>query len=310
MCRRRCYNAPVIGELHSLALRKPPLRRADLESEVASVDERTPPAPRALSLVVVAYCEGAEFISQLAELGRQVAAVEQSVEIVVVDNGLAASVRDNAAAYADTYVQARHNVGCSQGRNLGAVWARGDSIAFVDADARVRSGFVAAALAAMQMPAAVAARGRVVAHGPWVPPHYDLGDSAGASLITTEGVSVWRREPFVAAGGFEASLYGMEGPVLCFRMNTLHGIAVDAFRYEPGMVIEHDYAPKWSALCRKLVRNEETRAAVEHAYPEFSAFVRNARAIAPPRAPNRLLATAARAARVVGRLRHRSNASK
>lgn len=292
-----CYNASMIGAPNSLAMDKPPLLRDDVESQVASVHERTPSTPRALSLVVVAYCEGDEFVALLAELGRQVAAVEESVEIVVVDNGLAESVRHQADAHAATYVHARHNVGCSQGRNLGAVWAQGDALAFVDADARVRPGFVAAALAAMRASAVVAARGRVVAKGPWVPPHYDLGDRPGASLITTEGVSVWRREPFVTAGGFEACLYGMEGPVLCYRMNTLHGVPVEAFRYEPGMVIEHDYAPKWLALFRKLARNEETRAAVQQAYPEFAAFIRSARAIAPPRAPNYLLAAAARTAR-------------
>lgn len=291
-------------------MHKPPLRRTDVESQVASVQERTPAERRALSLVVVAYCEGDEFLALLAELGRQVKQVDALVDVVLVDNGLAEHIRQKASEYADSYVLARLNVGCSQGRNLGALWARGDALVFVDADARVRPGFVAAALAAVRTSTVVAARGRVVAKGPWVPPHYDLGETSGASLITTEGVSVWRRDPFVAAGGFEASLYGMEGPVLCYRMNALHGVPVDAFRYEPGMVIEHDYAPRWPALFRKLARNEEIRAAVEHAYPEFAGFISRARTLAPPRSPNYLLATAARTARWLGRWRQRPTPAK
>lgn len=299
----------VIGDPNSLALHKPPLRRGDVESQVASVQVVTNVrgAVPSLSLVVVAYCEGEDLLALLAELRQQVALVDVPVDLVLVDNGLAEDVRQKASACVDTYVVARHNVGCSQGRNLGALWATGDALVFVDADARARPGFVGAALAAMRTSGVVAARGRVVAKGPWVPPHYDLGETAGASLITTEGVSVWRRDPFIAAGGFEASLYGMEGPVLCYRMNALHGVAVDAFRYEPGMVIEHDYAPRWPALFRKLARNEEIRSAVEHAYPEFAAFVRSARAVAPPRSPNYLLAAAARTARWVARWRQRAS---
>ncbi|MBP9205334.1 MAG: glycosyltransferase [Kofleriaceae bacterium] len=280
-----------------LATVKPEITRAGVAGQVDFVEVRSSlGSASSLTAVVVAYQE----TESLLELLRTLRATRgASDEVVLVDNGLSPEVVAAARPLVDTYVRCRGNLGCSQGRNVGAAYARGPLLAFIDADAGVGDGYLEACHRAMSDPTRLAVRGRVLprrARGV-LPSHYDLGDAPGLAPISTEGASVWRAEPFRRAGGFEASLYGREGPVLCYRMHLLQQASVGAFAYEPAIVLLHDYGTSGAHLWRKLVRNARIVDQVDRAYPLMRDFLRRFPPLGGPRAAAPLIRLRSQAAR-------------
>ena len=236
----------------------------------------------AISMLVVAYRETDSLLQLLGTLARTaIRAASTGVEatprfeIILVDNGLRADVVALALPLLHHYVKCKANVGCSQGRNVGAGFCSAPLVAFVDADAQIDEGYVAACVRAMDNPTLMAVRGRVVPRGPGgqLPTHYDLGPVAGPAPIAAEGASVWRTAAFCQAGGFEASLYGREGPVLCYRMHLLMDTPMSAFGYAPTILLRHDYFASPQHLQAKLERNARIIDQVDRAYPMLRLFL-------------------------------------
>lgn len=271
---------------------KPRITRESVASDVGEVRSgglaTTTVAP-AISMLVVAYRE----TDSLLRLLRTLAAAANtgvSCEIILVDNGLQPDIVAAALPLIHQYVKCQRNVGCSQGRNVGAAFCQAPLVAFVDADAEVDADYVEACIRALDDATLLAVRGRVVPRAPGgqLPTHYDLGPVAGRAPIAAEGASVWRTAPFCDAGGFEASLYGREGPVLCYRMHLLFGASASAFGYAPSIVLRHDYFESPQHLQSKLERNARIIDQVDRAYPmlrgflaEFPAFGAKKRAALP-----------------------------
>ena len=270
---------------------KAPITRAAVAHDVALVAAGglasvTAAQVPVISMLVVAYRETDSLLQLLGTLARS-AASAPPCEIILVDNGLRADIVASALPLVHRYIKCKTNVGCSQGRNVGAAFCSAALVAFVDADAHIDQDYVVACVRALDAPALVAVRGRVVPRAPGgqLPTHYDLGPVAGPAPIAAEGASVWRTEVFCQAGGFEASLYGREGPVLCYRMHLLMGTAASAFGYAPTIVLRHDYFESPQHLQAKLERNARIIDQVDRAYPmlrlflaQFSTFWRKPRA--------------------------------
>ncbi len=235
-----------------------------------------------ISMLVVAYRETESLLQLLGTLASVAvtATTTNSVatppfEIILVDNGLRPDIVASAMPLVHHYVKCKFNVGCSQGRNVGAAFCSAPLVAFVDADAQIDETYVAACVRALDNPALTAVRGRVVPRAPGgqLPTHYDLGPVAGPASIAAEGASVWRTAAFCQAGGFEASLYGREGPVLCYRMHLLMGTPANAFGYAPSIVLHHDYFASTQHLQAKLERNARIIDQVDRAYPMLRRFL-------------------------------------
>lgn len=272
---------------------KVPITRAQVAADVEAWRPGGHPsaaAAPAISMLVVAYRETESLLRLLRTLASARGQTQAPFELLLVDNGLAPEIVAQAMPLVDQYIQTRRNVGCSQGRNVGAAYCQAPLVAFVDADAEVDPGYVAECLRALDDAALCAVRGRVVPRAPGgqLPAHYDLGPVPGRAPISTEGASVWRTEPFCRAGGFEASLYGREGPVLCYRMHLLFGTPASAFAYAPAIILRHDYFESPQHLQAKLERNARLMDRVDRAYPmlrtflaEFPAFGAKKRAALP-----------------------------
>ena len=266
---------------------KVPITRAAVANDVAQVTagglavDAKALAP-AISMLVVAYRETDSLLQLLGTLARTAttpaavgAAAIPPCEILLVDNGLRADIVAAALPLVHHYIKCKTNVGCSQGRNVGAAFCTAPLVAFVDADASIDEAYVAACVRALDEPALTAVRGRVVPRAPGgqLPTHYDLGPVAGPAPIAAEGASVWRTAAFCQAGGFEASLYGREGPVLCYRMHLLMGTPAHAFGYAPTIVLHHDYFESPQHLQAKLERNARIIDQVDRAYPMLRLFL-------------------------------------
>lgn len=212
------------------------------------------------SIVVVSHRDHAGVKSGLASIARQIEA--SRFEVILVDNGNASLARLGRKLFGSgVNVEVGFNAGCSGARNVGAALARAPFLIFLDDDGITGEGCIDALLRCIRETDAVAVRGRVE---PLTSPdlkgaHYDLGRARIPAMITCEGVSIWKREPYLAAGGFDPLLAGHEGVALCARLWRFHGPA--AFVYEPHAVLFHDYAPDTTATAAK---NKRYRASLDY----------------------------------------------
>lgn len=161
------------------------------------------------TVVIPARDAGATLGATLAGLARQ--ETPERFEVVVVDDGS----RDDTAAVAEASdlpveVVRGTGEGPAAARNLGAAAARGELLAFTDADCVPEPGWMAAALAATQLADLV--QGRVLPPegapvGPydrfiWVDREHGLYETANLFV---------RRELFERLGGFESVLVPHRG---------------------------------------------------------------------------------------------------
>lgn len=211
-----------------------------------------PDSPMA-SIVVVSHRDHPGVVDGLRSIARQIG--PDRTEVILVDNGNRSLTQLGRKIFAACKViQVGFNAGCSGARNVGASLAKAPFVMFLDDDGITEEGCVDALLGCIETTGAVAVRGRVM---PLTAPHlkgthYDLGEARIPALTTCEGVSIWRRGPFLDAGGFDPLLAGHEGVALCARLWRFHGPA--GFVYEPSAVLLHDYAPSAGASAEKNKR--------------------------------------------------------
>jgi len=151
-----------------------------------------------------------------------------SIEVIVADNG---STDDTAAVAqaAGARVLSLPGMRVAGVRNEAARAAAGDVLAFVDADHRLWPGWLAAALESIALDgvAAVGAPYHAPDAGTWVQRMYDTFRQRTTAPADTRwlasGNLVVRRDAFLAAGAFDASLETLEDVDLCQRLRARGG---------------------------------------------------------------------------------------
>lgn len=168
-----------------------------------------------------------------ASVGSVLAQTFADWELIAVDDGSSDGTLAWLQAQADTriHTQSQPNQGVSAARNAGLAAARGDYVAFLDADDTWSPDFLETMLAALQTrPAAALAycgwqhlrpSGN---HGePFVPPDYETPHKAEALLVSCRWpvhAALVRREAVLAADGFDSSLKNAEDFALWLRVGT------------------------------------------------------------------------------------------
>lgn len=217
------------------------------------------------SIVIVSHIHNERVADAMRELAADDAT--RDAEIVLVANGNSL-LAETAQLFFDHFilVESPFPAGCCGGRNLGAAVATRDILVFLDDDGIPAPGCVATLLQCMAETGAVAVRGRVrPITNAYAPDHYDLGDARKPALTNCEGVSAWRRAPFLEHGGFNVALAGYEGVELCARMWPLYGPT--GFMYEPKAVLLHDYVKNEEEVASKLQRYEYRKEFVNFLNP-------------------------------------------
>lgn len=224
-----------------------------------------------ISVQIVAYNEGGDLLQCLNSFSNQTL---KNYEIILVDNGLDEQTKKDLKRYQLTHIVTTANLGCTHGRNVGAPYSKADLTVFVDADGIVDEDYLENCLRAMEDDSLVAVRGKVLGldGDATTAAHYDLGDEIIPSIISTEGNSVWRTKDYLKVGGFENSLAGGEGLVLCYRMHEIYGYEKKAFGYNPKVILHHDFHSNDSHLRNKMRKYALTRDAIEKRYPLINAF--------------------------------------
>lgn len=184
-----------------------------------------------LSVVVPCYDEAANIGELMASLAGQ--QWSEPWEVVVADNGSTDGSTDVVERFRDRLpglriVDASDRQGAPHARNVGARAARGEALAYIDADDVAAPGWVAALGGALSRhdfvasrydnetlndPWIVAARGRgFQAEGlsrTWYPPYLKICGGSGMGV---------RRDLLLRAGGFREEVLGAEDTDLSLRL--------------------------------------------------------------------------------------------
>lgn len=188
-----------------------------------------------MKLTVVIPCRNAAatVALQLAALRRQ--QWDQPWEVIIADNGstdatLTIIEQNSAGLPGLQVVDASDRRGAGHARNVGALFARGEALAFCDADDEVGDGWVAAIGAALEKHEMVASRFDIEKLNPqWIVGRLRNPQSAGLQRIKYppylqhaggSGLGI-RRSLHERIGGFDESLAQLEDTDYCFRAQRL-----------------------------------------------------------------------------------------
>ncbi|MBN2070997.1 MAG: glycosyltransferase [Candidatus Krumholzibacteriota bacterium] len=220
-----------------------------------------------ISVIVVAYDTNRLLIECLDSLSKQ---DSDDYEVIVVDNGFNETVRDRLREMDILYIETPQNLYLSEGRNIGAKFARGKIITFLDDDALVAEDYIGSVKKAFESYDICGFRGRVLEKKGKMSNialrHYDLGETPIPSIINAEGNSAFIKEIYEEYGGMEPLLFGHEGWEFSYRVSRDRG--ENSFIYWPKTVIYHDYADSDSKLSSKSGRHSLMNEFIKNIHPE------------------------------------------
>ena len=186
-------------------------------------------------------------------------------EIIFVSNGNSA-LRETAGAALRSFVHVDipFDFGCSGGRNIGVMTARGHYVLFLDDDGIIQDDTVDELVRIIEHYDAVAVRGRIApkSGGGIAGNNYDIGDMLIPSTPSAEGVSIWKKKEFLEFGGFDPLLAGHEGFLLCAKMLKFFG--PERFLYTPDALLLHDFSGSPDGATQKIEQYSRNDAYLAH----------------------------------------------
>ena len=191
-----------------------------------------------VSVIVVTYNRRQELVECLESLSKQNC---NGYEVIVVDNG--ENFLKDYRQYIDMYVKCPVNLSLSEGRNIGACFAKGRILALLDDDALVGENYISSIKAAFDSYDIYGLRGQAM---PKNNPEankdatgYNRGDRPFATYCDLEGGSAFRKDIFLNMGGMDPLLLGYEGMDLTYRIIQQYNV-MNKIIYWPDTVIYHD----------------------------------------------------------------------
>ena len=171
-------------------------------------------APPLISVVIPCYNQGHFLREALASVRT---ATSRSLEVIVVDDGSSDDTGEVAASTPGAVCVRQANAGLAAARNRGLEEARGDYVAFLDADVRLAAGGIDIGVDALAAhPECAFAYGRclmMAADGTPMPtpeqPRVERGhyrELLRHNVIWMPAMALLRREAVVRAGGFDSTV--------------------------------------------------------------------------------------------------------
>jgi glycosyltransferase involved in cell wall biosynthesis len=201
-------------------------------------DRRTVSAPQ-ISVIVVSHHAGPTLLNCLHSVLAQEG---PSFEVILVDNGGNEHVHDELTKLPLLFVKLPMNLLPSEGRNIGAHFARSELLVFLDDDAVMAGGYLKSGFAAMKDDSRMGLRGQALSKtaNKIAPKHYSLGQTPTQAEFNLEGNMLIRKTVLDAVGGFDALMFGQEGKELTQRCKRQFPDKM--IQYRPKLCIEHDFA--------------------------------------------------------------------
>jgi FkbM family methyltransferase len=217
------------------------------------MDRRQGQTSPQVSVIIVTYQRSSDLVKLLDCLGHQ---AFRDFETIVVDNG--GTDISAVAGKADCVIPCPINFNPSEGRNIGAHFARGQIAVFLDDDALVKSDYLASILNAFETCDILGLRGRTLpktlSGNALI---YDLGDRPFPAYCSQEGNSAFLLWAWRAVGGQDPLLFGGEGDEFTWRLICAFG-RNNAIIYWPDAMIYHDYGDA-SRVREKKIRYRNVR---------------------------------------------------
>ena len=217
--------------------------------DIPRVDQRRCDHEPAVSYIVVTTTPGSSLDDCLQSLKQS----DELCEVIVVVNAADSIDRVTAQMPESLCVKIGCNILPSEARNIGAHFARGKYLAFIDDDAIVGRNHAHFICEAFSQYSFAGVRGKIVPKsgksGEAFIGHYDKGEFPLPSPLDTEGNAALPADVFNAVGGFDPLIFGGEGPDLSYRI--LERFPEKLIYYWPNLSIKHDYATGGKILAKR-----------------------------------------------------------
>ena len=240
--------------------------KTHIDYQTLPIEDRRTQAGCILSLIIVSYNQGTELIKCLDSLFSQ---KSKDPEIVLIDNGKNESIHAELKNLPLLHFQSPINFAPSEARNIGAHFATGDILVFIDDDCIVDANYLESILLAFRTFDFLAIRGRILAKSAGgntsAPRHYDLGNYPIPAALVTEGNMAVPRDAYRAVGGMHPLMFGLEGVEFTWRLSK-HFPDKEIY-YWPSMVIRHDHV-SWDGRAAKKKRHANAKDYLKISMPE------------------------------------------
>jgi len=191
-----------------------------------------------VSVIIVTYNRTEELKNCLESLSKQ---NEENFEVVIVDNG-GTNLNELGNDF-DQYIKCPMNFSLSEGRNIGAFFAKGAILAFLDDDAVVGPDYISSIRTAFKTYDICGLRGRALPKSSQNTNNgtkgYDHGPNPFPTVCDLEGGSAFSREIFLSINGMDPLLFGHEGYDLTYRI-AKNSDMLNSIIYWPYTIIYHD----------------------------------------------------------------------
>ena|GEM_PF-3073030 len=237
-------------------------------------DKRTTTLPTA-TVVVVLYNIAAEVFELLNSLQKQ---SFPSFEIIIINNGkIETKVAERIKAESLLYIESSWN-SVSLGRNIGAAYARGGIVIFLDDDCIADKDLVRSHVLSYQEPSVLGVQGKSLPrHFPFYcrfQSHYDLGNTIKPLVVIgLEGNVSLRKTVLTEVGGFDPELFGAEGAELSYRIAKKYQ-KPERLIYNPEAIIYHDFAQGLFDYLEKCYRHIKMREKLNQQHPHIMTFAK------------------------------------
>lgn len=226
-----------------------------------------------LSIIIVAYNTEDILVDCIESLLNNNAG---SYEIIIVDNGGNEKVIEKLLGFKLLYISSPHNFVISEGRNIGAYFAKGKILAFLDDDAIVGKDYVKNIVGTFEKYKIVGLRGKVLPKTNQSnnnkAGHYDLGnDYKFVRYVNAEGNSAFIKNEYLKFNGMNPLLFGHEGVELSSRIEKSCGFK--KMLYSPEMIIYHDFTCSDFKLDIKTKRHEMMMSYLKFMHPGIENFI-------------------------------------
>lgn len=231
------------------------------------------PATPAISVVVISWRLHRDTLECLRLLERE---RRVGYELIFVDNGAAPGEFDDLLPHCDLALRLNENTGAYLARNLGAAFASGSLILFLEDDGLPVEGLLAAHLEAFRTYDCISIRGvyepktdspfNRLAH------HYDIGPEPFPQYVVAEGNAAYEARAFYAVGGWDDEIrFGGGGMELARRLTELEP---DQRRqiYWPSARIRHDYVRDEEHLKKKRSTQKGSFERLAAKHPDLRIF--------------------------------------
>lgn len=223
-----------------------------------------------VSVIVPAYNAAATIDKCIESLLAQ--QTEEPFEILIVDDGSSDDSAERAARHPKVRVLRQQNGGASAARNLGAQEARGSVLCMIDADCEATPGWIEAFARTLEGGAdgakGVLATDQREFMARFTQIEYEdrydrMSPDRPINFIDT-GSAAYRRETFLAAGGFDETIREVEDQELSFRL-ARQGADL---RFVPQAIVYHRHPVTLQSYVRRKFDTGIWKVAVMGIYPE------------------------------------------